>query len=517
MAAWSNMGAGARAAVVSGATAVAAVAGWLAWPTTELAPEVGAVAPAAPVAAVPVAPEAAAEVPAAPAVEAAAEAPAAPAGESAAEVTAAPEAPAAPEATAAIAATAAPEATSAPAPAVTAAVPVLPRFDVVRVAPDGATTVAGVAAPGALVSLRIDGVEVAQTTANAQGSFASLFTLPASPVPRLMTLAAAPPDGGADGGMVAGPEIVALAATGELPVVSTEPPAPDVAVSETAPPAALLVTPEGVQVLQQGDAVPVELAANVRIDTIAYDPEGAVQLGGRAAAAGFVRLYLDDVETATATVAADGQWSAVLADVAPGIYTLRADQIGADGKVTSRFETPFKRETLAALAAAVGAADPAAAVAAAPLAGSEAVASVEPAPTAAVPAEPAKAAAEPVAAAPVGVALAPPDVAGEATPTAESALPAVEGPPVAPSAGAASDTAPEVVQPQAAPAADTPVAADTAPVSVTVQPGYTLWGIAKDRFGDGVLYVQLFEANKDKIKDPDLIYPGQVFTVPEAP
>ena len=49
----------------------------------------------------------------------------------------------------------------------------------------------------------------------------------------------------------------------------------------------------------------------------------------------------------------------------------------------------------------------------------------------------------------------------------------------------------------------------------TVLPGYTLWGIAQANYGDGILYVQLFEANKDKIKDPDLIYPGQVFDLPQ--
>jgi nucleoid-associated protein YgaU len=53
-----------------------------------------------------------------------------------------------------------------------------------------------------------------------------------------------------------------------------------------------------------------------------------------------------------------------------------------------------------------------------------------------------------------------------------------------------------------------------APVTVTVQPGFTLWGIAKENFGEGVLYVQVFEANRDKIRDPDLIYPGQVFSIP---
>jgi len=52
-------------------------------------------------------------------------------------------------------------------------------------------------------------------------------------------------------------------------------------------------------------------------------------------------------------------------------------------------------------------------------------------------------------------------------------------------------------------------------VQVTVQPGTTLWAIAKENYGDGVQYVKVFEANKDRIRNPDLIYPGQIFTVPE--
>lgn len=50
---------------------------------------------------------------------------------------------------------------------------------------------------------------------------------------------------------------------------------------------------------------------------------------------------------------------------------------------------------------------------------------------------------------------------------------------------------------------------------VTVQPGNTLWAIARKRYGDGLLYVQVFEANRDKIKNPDLIYPGQLFDLPD--
>ncbi|WP_299406011.1 LysM peptidoglycan-binding domain-containing protein [uncultured Roseobacter sp.] len=50
--------------------------------------------------------------------------------------------------------------------------------------------------------------------------------------------------------------------------------------------------------------------------------------------------------------------------------------------------------------------------------------------------------------------------------------------------------------------------------AVTVQTGDTLWAIARDRYGEGPLYVRVFEANIAAIRDPDLIYPGQVFDLP---
>ncbi|MBR9842916.1 MAG: LysM peptidoglycan-binding domain-containing protein [Rhodobacteraceae bacterium] len=62
---------------------------------------------------------------------------------------------------------------------------------------------------------------------------------------------------------------------------------------------------------------------------------------------------------------------------------------------------------------------------------------------------------------------------------------------------------------QATPGPDTPAKA------VTVQPGSTLWAIAAERYGSGTMYVRVFEANKDRIGDPDLIFPGQVFDIPE--
>ena len=53
--------------------------------------------------------------------------------------------------------------------------------------------------------------------------------------------------------------------------------------------------------------------------------------------------------------------------------------------------------------------------------------------------------------------------------------------------------------------------------AITVQPGHTLWAIARERYGAGLLSVRLFEANASQIRDPDLIYPGQVFDLPTLP
>lgn len=52
------------------------------------------------------------------------------------------------------------------------------------------------------------------------------------------------------------------------------------------------------------------------------------------------------------------------------------------------------------------------------------------------------------------------------------------------------------------------------PGEITVIKGNSLWRIARRVYGEGVNYTLIYEANKDQIKDPDLIYPGQVFNLP---
>lgn len=59
--------------------------------------------------------------------------------------------------------------------------------------------------------------------------------------------------------------------------------------------------------------------------------------------------------------------------------------------------------------------------------------------------------------------------------------------------------------------------ASTAPnaTTYTVKKGDTLWSIAKRYYGNGAKYTLIYNANKDKIKNPNLIYVGQVFTIPK--
>lgn len=370
-----------------------------------------------------------------------------------------------------------------------AAVP--PTFDSYRVEADGSAVVSGRTDPGAVIAVLVDKAPVAEVKAGADGSFAALFTLPPNANPSLMTLEATLQDGrtipSAQSialGPIAGPPVPVAAApevspdaAGQAsegaveeiatlaPEATPSPAAVDPAPA-SAPPVALLVTESGATVGQAPVATVAEPVADssrvttVVLDAISYSPEGMVQLSGKGQAGQGVRIYLDNAAVADAMIDASGLWQVTLGDTAPKIYTLRVDQIDGEGKVSARFETPFKRETLENLA------------------------------TLAKPASPVVAPLETV-----------------------SAPPAVSGPvPVADATAPVPQAAPADAIPAKAPSP--PESAAPAPVTVTVQPGFTLWGIARENFGEGILYVQVYEANRDKIRDPDLIYPGQVFTIP---
>ncbi|MGQ0567894.1 MAG: LysM peptidoglycan-binding domain-containing protein [Gemmobacter sp.] len=297
------------------------------------------------------------------------------------------------------------------------------------------------------------------------------------------------------------------------PGLSPPPPAlppPALPAPAPLPPAALQIGADGVRVLS-----PATPDAPVTIDAISYDAAGQVVLGGRGTPGLAVRLYLDNRPLAEMGIGPDGGWGGGLLGVAAGRYTLRADQIDGTGRVTARFETPFQRETVAALAAVAAAQPSAVAPALVPDAAPDAAPApkldLAPATLAAAQADgTAVAATPPLPPVPVGADPVP------QTGTLPAALPA---PLADPAAGADVVAATIPLAPVTDPGTPTaPVAPfPRAPVSVTVQPGFTLWAIAQGQYGDGVLYVQVYEANRDRIRDPDLIYPGQVFALPATP
>lgn len=490
------------------------------------------------------------------------DAPKAPEAEAMAEAEAAPETPEQPSEDAAPVAPEVAQATPEPeAEPVIVPAPVAPDFDVVRIDADGNTVIAGRAAPGADLGILLDGAEIARVLADSSGKFAALLEIVPSSDPRVLTLvqyrdagdllsdasviiapsipapvvvaeaemgktgseeavavAEAPVDTGVQSGTVAEAvvEPVAETASGAQSdtasgsVLSAEAEVGD-ALTDTVPdtlpgavpevpgtgqveqnaealtaktetggngaamadapkaqapaevaedgmavtqtgteaatvvaggattspaevaaeavtevpakaPAVLLSDADGVRVVQPAapaDTAP-EVMSSVAIDAISYSSSGEVRIAGRGRSNGFVRVYLDNRAITSSRISDAGLWAADLPDIDTGVYALRVDEVDAAGKVTSRVETPFKREARQ-----------------------------------------------------------------------------------------------QVAEAQQSQTAQAPEQAARAVRVVTVQPGFTLWAIARDRYGEGLMYVRVYEANRDKIRDPDLIYPGQVFTVPE--
>lgn len=77
----------------------------------------------------------------------------------------------------------------------------------------------------------------------------------------------------------------------------------------------------------------------------------------------------------------------------------------------------------------------------------------------------------------------------------------------------ASDAAP-AVGPVSPPAPPAPPVKKPASRTYTVVKGDCLWNIAKKFYGSGPLWPRIFDANRGKIKNPNLIYPGQKFVIP---
>jgi nucleoid-associated protein YgaU len=68
----------------------------------------------------------------------------------------------------------------------------------------------------------------------------------------------------------------------------------------------------------------------------------------------------------------------------------------------------------------------------------------------------------------------------------------------------------------ATPATPTGTTGTSSGRTYVVVKGDSLSKIAKREYGDAAKWRRIYEANKDIIKDPDLIYPGQALKIPGA-
>jgi hypothetical protein len=87
---------------------------------------------------------------------------------------------------------------------------------------------------------------------------------------------------------------------------------------------------------------------------------------------------------------------------------------------------------------------------------------------------------------------------------------------VDPSSGAIRSRAEVPFEAASAATAGSPAAVTTPKVSTAiVSRGDSLWRISRAAYGDGARYTVIYDANHNQIRNPDRIYPGQVFVLPE--
>ncbi len=358
---------------------------------------------------------------------------------------------------------------------------IIPSFDTVRVEPSGEALIAGRAEPGSEVVVKFNGMTVGTAMANSDGAF---VVTPDKPLP-------------------SGPGALSIESkSNEAVVASADSVAVDVKSGAVDTPLVAVLKPDEPTKVIQAPAAPKPVlppSKTVNLDTVDYDQSGNIVFGGRGPAGSKVQLYVDNSAYGLADINDKGTWTfAGLSPLSVGPHALRADEIGGDGTVKSRIEMPFYREEPTKVAAAPAAPEPPKPVE---------VAKVEEAPAATTATDVAETV--PPAAAPVPA----------ATP-APAAAPAVAETPAAPVASAtaveAPVEAPVVVATQVPAAVESAPEPASAPTQVIIQPGNNLWKLSRKIYGRGIMYTVIYEANRDQIRRPELIYPGQVFLTPAA-
>ncbi len=340
-------------------------------------------------------------------------------------------------------------------------VQIAPAFDLVRIPPEGLATVAGRAEPGSTVHILVDGSEVAKADANDRGEFVALFDLEASETPREMQL---------------------VSGTGDAAQSSAE---------------SVIVAPVPNSGIVEGADADVMVADESTDDEEVATANGGAPMASASAGSAIAGKILDAQPPKQPTVLmADDEGVKVLQQEGTAQAELRIDAVSYDpeGRVfvsgraapgtTLRFYLDDTYTTRTAADADGQWREEL----------------------------------KDVAAGRYTLRADQVDEWGAVMSRAEIPFHREEVALLAQIAGntqTPSDTTSETSETAEATSENDVPTPESRIASVTVQPGNTLWGIASKRYGDGYLYVRVFDANRDQIRNPDLIYPGQIFQLPE--
>jgi nucleoid-associated protein YgaU len=226
-------------------------------------------------------------------------------------------------------------------------------------------------------------------------------------------------------------------------------------------PVVALMTPGKPSVVLSKPAAPNATGAPVAVETVEAEPSGKLYVSGRSPPGAAVRLYLNDSYLASTTAAADGRFAFTINEgVGPGGYRVRLDEVeSGSGAIRSRAEVPFSMpETVAANGSGLN----------------HTVGSSQGRQASQRPLQGEK----------------PQDMAGAAESQAAAATSAADA------GSSAAVVVPKVT-------------------TVVVSRGDSLWRISRATYGAGERYSVIYGANHNQIRNPNRIYPGQVFVLPE--
>ena len=359
----------------------------------------------------------------------------------------------------------------------------VPAFDTVRVEKTGEAVIAGTAEAGSEVVVKFDGEEIGKTVANNDGAF---VVIPDQPLPAGSGALTIESTGKGDLQPTSSDQSVAViipaGAKQEALVAVVSPdaptrvlqkpepaPEPEAQVAAAQPETAPAVEQPAAEqaAVEQPAAEPAKKPAKsskfVSIDAVDYDGSGNIVFSGQGQPGNTARIYVDNAFIGDAGIGEDGRWNfSGTADVKQGVHQLRVDGLDGAGKVVNRVEVPFFREDQTKVAEATA-----------------------------------------------------PEQQADQT-VAKTDAPATEAAPAA--TATETETTATGEQQVAAAAQPEQQAAPEKPKEgrVVIQPGNNLWRISRVLYGSGDKYTMLYQANKDQIRNPDLIYPGQIFKTPDV-